>query len=85
MKLVYFVSRQKRCLAASLIVFSTQHVTMRLMWVLAQYKQVGTAILCKTERNFDNNCVVPGNYYTVTVNDLIIVTIIKCQLRIFWY
>lgn len=42
MKLVYFLSRQKRCLAASLIIFSTQHVTMRLVWVLTHYKQVGS-------------------------------------------
>lgn len=44
MKLVYFLSRQNRCLAASLIVFTTQHVTMRLVWVLTHYKQVGTSI-----------------------------------------
>uniref|UniRef100_H2RP92 Glycerol kinase 5 n=1 Tax=Takifugu rubripes TaxID=31033 RepID=H2RP92_TAKRU len=44
MKLVYFLSRQKRCLAASLIVFSTQHVTMRLIWVLTHYKQVCQAV-----------------------------------------
>lgn len=40
MKVLYFVTRQKRLLAASLIVFSTQHVTFRLVWVLTHYKQV---------------------------------------------
>lgn len=40
MKVVYFLTRQKRSLAASLIVFSPQHVTMRLAWVLTHYKQV---------------------------------------------
>ncbi|XP_072297897.1 glycerol kinase 5 [Eucyclogobius newberryi] len=43
MKALYFLSRQKRCLAASLIVFSTQHVTMRLVWVLKHYKQIRQA------------------------------------------
>ncbi|CAF97578.1 unnamed protein product, partial [Tetraodon nigroviridis] len=49
MKLVYFLSRQNRCLAASLIVFTTQHVTMRLVWVLTHYKQVRQAVA-------DGNC-----------------------------
>lgn len=40
MKVVYFLTRQKRSLAASLIVFSTQHVTFRLVWALTHYKQV---------------------------------------------
>lgn len=40
MKVAYFLTRDKRSLAASLIVFSTQHVTFRLVWVLAHYKQV---------------------------------------------
>uniref|UniRef100_A0AAQ5Y5M3 Glycerol kinase 5 n=1 Tax=Amphiprion ocellaris TaxID=80972 RepID=A0AAQ5Y5M3_AMPOC len=40
MKMVYFLTRQKRSLAASLIVFSTQHVTFRLVWALTHYKQV---------------------------------------------
>lgn len=40
MSVVYFLTRQKRSLAASLIVFSTQHVTLRLAWVLTHYKQV---------------------------------------------
>ncbi|XP_061588583.1 putative glycerol kinase 5 [Cololabis saira] len=44
MKVVYFLTRQKRSLAASLIVFSTQHVTFRLVWALTHYKQVGQAI-----------------------------------------
>ncbi|KAM4552405.1 glycerol kinase 5 isoform 1-T2 [Odontesthes bonariensis] len=44
MKMVYFLTRQKRFLAASLIVFSTQHVTFRLVWALAHYKQICQAI-----------------------------------------
>ncbi|XP_039999147.1 putative glycerol kinase 5 [Xiphias gladius] len=44
MKVLYFLTRQKRSLAASLIVFSTQHVTFRLVWVLTHYKQVRQAI-----------------------------------------
>ncbi|XP_034469169.1 putative glycerol kinase 5 [Hippoglossus hippoglossus] len=44
MKVLYFLSRQKRLLAASLIVFSPQHVTFRLVWVLAHYKQVRQAV-----------------------------------------
>lgn len=43
MKVLYFLTRQKRCLAASLIVFSTQHVSLRLVWVLNHYKQVRQA------------------------------------------
>lgn len=43
MKVVYFLTRQKRSLAASLIVFSTQHVTLRLVWALTHYKQVELA------------------------------------------
>uniref|UniRef100_A0A8C2XEG7 Glycerol kinase 5 n=1 Tax=Cyclopterus lumpus TaxID=8103 RepID=A0A8C2XEG7_CYCLU len=35
---------QKRALAASLIVFSTQHVTFRLVWALTHYKQVRQAV-----------------------------------------
>uniref|UniRef100_A0A8P4K1Q4 Glycerol kinase 5 n=1 Tax=Dicentrarchus labrax TaxID=13489 RepID=A0A8P4K1Q4_DICLA len=45
MKVVYFLTRQKRSLAASLIVFSTQHVTFRLVWALTHYEQV-----------YENNC-----------------------------
>ncbi|XP_019733461.1 glycerol kinase 5 isoform X2 [Hippocampus comes] len=44
MKVLHFVTRQKRSLAASLIVFSTQHVTFRLVWVLKHYKQVTQAV-----------------------------------------
>lgn len=44
MKLLYFLTRQKRSLAASLIVFSTQHVTFRLVWALTHYQQVRQAI-----------------------------------------
>lgn len=66
MQLVYFLSRQKRCLAASLIFFTTQHITMRLVWVLTHYKQVGTNVWCKTERKFYNNCVVACNYDALT-------------------
>ncbi|KAK9538961.1 hypothetical protein VZT92_004099 [Zoarces viviparus] len=40
MKVLYFLTRQERALAASLIVFSTQHVTFRLVWALTHYKQV---------------------------------------------
>lgn len=40
MKFLYFLTRQKRLLAASLVVFSTQHVTFRLVWALTHYKQV---------------------------------------------
>ncbi|KAK7945351.1 hypothetical protein WMY93_001079 [Mugilogobius chulae] len=44
MKVLYFLSRQKRCMAASLIVFSHQHVTLRLVWVLDHYKQIRQAV-----------------------------------------
>ncbi|KAM9790640.1 glycerol kinase 5 [Syngnathus typhle] len=44
MKVLHFVTRQKRSLAASLIVFSTQHVTFRLVWTLKHYKQVAQAV-----------------------------------------
>ncbi|XP_076601702.1 glycerol kinase 5 [Chaetodon auriga] len=44
MKVLYFLTRQKRLLAASLIIFSTQHVTFRLVWALAHYKQVRQAV-----------------------------------------
>ncbi|XP_028988346.1 putative glycerol kinase 5 isoform X1 [Betta splendens] len=43
-KMLYFLTRQKRLLAASLIVFSTQHVTFRLVWALTHYKQVRQAV-----------------------------------------
>ncbi|KAI3375142.1 hypothetical protein L3Q82_021652 [Scortum barcoo] len=44
MKVLYFLTRQKRSLAASLIVFSSQHVTFRLISALTQYKEVHRAI-----------------------------------------
>ncbi|XP_029308930.1 glycerol kinase 5 isoform X2 [Cottoperca gobio] len=44
MKVLYFLTGQKRMLAASLIVFTTQHVTFRLVWVLTHYKQVCQAV-----------------------------------------
>ncbi|KAM8839719.1 glycerol kinase 5 [Synchiropus picturatus] len=44
MKVAHFLTRQKRLLAASLIVFSTQHVTFRLVWVLTHYRQVAQAV-----------------------------------------
>ncbi|XP_059200001.1 putative glycerol kinase 5 [Centropristis striata] len=43
-KVLYFMTRQKRFLAASLIVLSTQHVSIRLSWALSHYKQVQQAI-----------------------------------------
>uniref|UniRef100_A0AAQ4Q7W1 Glycerol kinase 5 n=1 Tax=Gasterosteus aculeatus aculeatus TaxID=481459 RepID=A0AAQ4Q7W1_GASAC len=42
--LLFILTRQKRALAASLIVFSTQHVTFRLVWALTHYKQVRQAV-----------------------------------------
>ncbi|XP_034558266.1 putative glycerol kinase 5 [Notolabrus celidotus] len=47
-KVLYFLTRRKRTLAASLVVFSSQHVTLRLVWVLTHYKQVRQAV---AERN----------------------------------
>ncbi|XP_056148797.1 putative glycerol kinase 5 isoform X2 [Lampris incognitus] len=44
MKVLHLLSRHKRFLAASLIVFSTQHVTFRLIWALANYKQLRQAV-----------------------------------------
>ncbi|XP_076000642.1 glycerol kinase 5 [Genypterus blacodes] len=43
-KVLYFLSRKTRYLAASLIVFSTQHVTMRLIWALTHYEQLREAV-----------------------------------------
>uniref|UniRef100_A0AAY4AC82 Glycerol kinase 5 n=1 Tax=Denticeps clupeoides TaxID=299321 RepID=A0AAY4AC82_9TELE len=40
MKLLHFLTRQKRFLAASLVVFSTQHVSLRLAWMLHNCPQV---------------------------------------------
>ena len=39
-KLLYFLSSRKHFLAASLVVFSTQHVTFRLVWALTHYPEV---------------------------------------------
>ncbi|XP_023653874.2 glycerol kinase 5 [Paramormyrops kingsleyae] len=44
MKVLYFLTRQKRFQAASLVVFNTQHVTFRLVWVLQHYSQVCKAV-----------------------------------------
>ncbi|XP_034039834.1 putative glycerol kinase 5 isoform X1 [Thalassophryne amazonica] len=44
MKVLYFLTRQNRYLAASLIVFSTQHVTLRLVWVLTHNKKAWQAV-----------------------------------------
>ncbi|KAJ3595149.1 hypothetical protein NHX12_004453 [Muraenolepis orangiensis] len=44
MKLLFWVTRQKRFLAASLMVFSHQQVTFRLLWALAHYKQLSQAV-----------------------------------------
>ncbi|XP_077579777.1 glycerol kinase 5 [Stigmatopora nigra] len=43
MKALHFVTGQRRALAASQVVFSTQHVTFRLLWVLRHYKEVARA------------------------------------------
>lgn len=40
MKVLHFLTRQKRFLAASLVVFSTQHVSLRLAWMLANCPEV---------------------------------------------
>ncbi|XP_067898677.1 putative glycerol kinase 5 isoform X2 [Heterodontus francisci] len=42
--LLHFLTRQKRFLAASVIHFSTQHVSVRLAWVLQHLKQVQDAV-----------------------------------------
>ncbi|XP_039616292.1 putative glycerol kinase 5 [Polypterus senegalus] len=44
-KMLHFLTRQKRFLAASIIKFSTQHVTFRLAWVLQNIKQVQEAVI----------------------------------------
>uniref|UniRef100_A0A667Z9V8 Glycerol kinase 5 n=1 Tax=Myripristis murdjan TaxID=586833 RepID=A0A667Z9V8_9TELE len=44
MKVLHLLSRQKRFLAASLLVFSTQHVTFRLLWAITHYKQLSEAV-----------------------------------------
>ncbi|CAL8311485.1 glycerol kinase 5 isoform X1 [Gadus morhua] len=44
MTLLYLVSRQKRFLAASVLVFSPQQVTFRLLWALTHYTQLRQAV-----------------------------------------
>ncbi|CAL8346186.1 unnamed protein product [Merluccius merluccius] len=44
LKLLYLISKQKRFLAASVVVFSTQHVTFRLLWALTHYKELSQAV-----------------------------------------
>uniref|UniRef100_A0A673GDJ5 Glycerol kinase 5 n=1 Tax=Sinocyclocheilus rhinocerous TaxID=307959 RepID=A0A673GDJ5_9TELE len=39
MKMLHFLTRQKRFLAASLVVFTTQHVSLRLVWALNNIPQ----------------------------------------------
>lgn len=40
LKTLHFFTRQKRFLAASLVVFTTQHVSLRLVWALNNIPQV---------------------------------------------
>lgn len=44
MKTLHFLTRQKRFLAASLVVFTTQHVSMRLAWALRYIPQLKQAV-----------------------------------------
>ncbi|XP_062843453.1 putative glycerol kinase 5 [Trichomycterus rosablanca] len=44
MKTLHFLTRQKRFLAASLVVFTTQHVSMRLAWALRNIPQLKQAV-----------------------------------------
>ncbi|KAF7669788.1 hypothetical protein LDENG_00124330 [Lucifuga dentata] len=44
MKMLYFLTRQKRFLIAGLVVFSIQHVTFRLVWALTHYKKLCEAV-----------------------------------------
>ncbi|KAK3513582.1 hypothetical protein QTP70_025360 [Hemibagrus guttatus] len=44
MKMLHFLSRQKRFLAASLVVFTSQHVSMRLAWALQHIPQLKQAV-----------------------------------------
>ncbi|XP_043119648.1 putative glycerol kinase 5 isoform X2 [Puntigrus tetrazona] len=44
MKVLHFLSRQKRFLAASLVVFTTQHVSLRLVWALNNIPQLRQAV-----------------------------------------
>ncbi|KAK1162580.1 putative glycerol kinase 5 isoform X1 [Acipenser oxyrinchus oxyrinchus] len=43
-KVLHFITRRKQFLAASIITFSTQHVTFRLAWVLQNLKKVQEAV-----------------------------------------
>ncbi|TRY93702.1 hypothetical protein DNTS_029408 [Danionella cerebrum] len=44
MKMLHFLTRQKRFLAASLVVFTTQHVSLRLVWALKNIPQLRQAV-----------------------------------------
>ncbi|XP_048018374.1 putative glycerol kinase 5 isoform X2 [Megalobrama amblycephala] len=44
MKMLHFLTRQKRFLAASLVVFTTQHVSLRLVWALNNIPQLREAV-----------------------------------------
>ncbi|XP_076837757.1 glycerol kinase 5 isoform X1 [Brachyhypopomus gauderio] len=44
MKVLHFLTRQKRFLAASLVVFTTQHVSLRLAWALRNIPQIKKAV-----------------------------------------
>ncbi|XP_030630356.1 glycerol kinase 5 [Chanos chanos] len=44
LKALHFLSRHKRFLATSLVVFSTQHVSLRLSWVLRNMPQLTKAV-----------------------------------------
>ncbi|XP_042195211.1 putative glycerol kinase 5 isoform X2 [Callorhinchus milii] len=48
-RMLHFLTRQKRFLAASVINFSTQHVSLRLAWVLQNLQQVQDAA-------YEGNC-----------------------------
>ncbi|MGH0119839.1 UNVERIFIED_CONTAM: hypothetical protein FKN15_043272 [Acipenser sinensis] len=43
-KVLHFITRRKQFLAASIITFSTQHVTFRLAWALQNLKKVQEAV-----------------------------------------
>ncbi|XP_048096893.1 putative glycerol kinase 5 isoform X2 [Alosa alosa] len=44
MKVLHFFTRQKRFLAASLVVFSTQHISLRLAWMLSNCPELSKAV-----------------------------------------
>ncbi|XDV27077.1 hypothetical protein PO909_030670 [Leuciscus waleckii] len=44
MKMLHYLTRQKRFLAASLVVFTTQHVSLRLVWALNNIPQLRQAV-----------------------------------------